>query len=66
MDAFVVESPVHHSEDGPVGTARVYVGTEARAIEIASQHPSRTWRRIALDEMPEQARAALVAARASE
>ncbi len=49
---FVVESPV--TRDGArIGTARVYVATEARAREIVAALPSeRTYREIAVDEMP--------------
>ncbi len=55
--AFVVESPVTRPDGTRAGVARVYVKTEARAQEIASQHPERTYRAISLDEMPEKARA---------
>jgi hypothetical protein len=44
MNAWVVESPVFDSSGRRVATARVYVATEARAKEIASQHPERTYR----------------------
>lgn len=49
---FVVESPV--TKDGVrVGTARVYVATEARAREIVAALPSeRTYREIAVDQVP--------------
>jgi hypothetical protein len=36
--AYVVETPVE-GRDGRVGTARVYVATYERALEIASAHP---------------------------
>lgn len=55
MKAYVVESVVHgvgvHS-----ATARVYVATAARAIEIASGAPGRKWREVDVADMPPQAR----------
>jgi len=73
-DGFVVEQPVDsitkdHAVIRGTGTARVYVGTEARAKEIVEQGASatppviRTYRRIPLAEMPEHARVNLLAAR---
>lgn len=62
--AYVVESPVTGSDPKMAnGTARVYVDSEARAIEIASGHPERTYRKIPLSEMPDKARDNLLRAR---
>lgn len=49
---YVVESPV--TRDGTrIGTARVYVATEARAQEIVAALPSeRTYREIAENDLP--------------
>jgi len=45
VNHFVVESPVFRHPDGVrVGTARVYVATEERAKQLASELPERTWR----------------------
>ncbi len=74
-DAFVVEQDVGCINENGVevpgsGTARVYVGTEARAKEIvhdgltAKPPKLRSYRRVPLAEMPEQARLNLLRARA--
>lgn len=55
MKAYVVESVVRGVGVHPA-TARVYVATEARAIEIASGAPGRTWREVDVADMPVQAR----------
>lgn len=64
--AFVVESPIVDNTGAPGGVARVYVGTEARAHEIASAHPARTYRAVALADMPQAARDNLERARAAK
>lgn len=65
MNAFVVESPVVRKTDGVrVGTARVWVATEERAKQIASEHPERTYRPVTENEMPEKVRAGLASAAA--
>lgn len=62
-DAYVVESRIV-DEHGNGGTARVYVATEERARQIASEHPGRTWQAIGLEAMPEKARLNMLRARA--
>lgn len=60
---FVVENPVFRATDGQrIGTARVWVATEERAIEIAAEHHSRTWRPVT----PEEAQARFGASEAKE
>lgn len=62
---FVVESPVLQPNGDYAGTARVYVATEERAQEIASAHPERTYRSVGFEEMPAQAREAMLKAERS-
>jgi len=53
---YVVESQVEGTDGLKVGTARVYVMTEIRALEITAAAPGRTYREISLDDMPDRAR----------
>ena len=54
---YVVESQAIRAADGVrIGTFRLYVATEERAIQVASELPERTYRAIAPSEMPEKAR----------
>lgn len=54
--AYVVESPVTNPKGIRTGTARVYVATQARAEQLASEVPGRTYRPIRFEDMPEAAR----------
>lgn len=57
MIGYVVESRVVDGFSGArSGTARIFVGTRARAMELAGQKPGATWREIPFDEMPRAAR----------
>jgi hypothetical protein len=65
MTGYVVESPVYNDKGERAGTARVWFATEARAIEVAAGHPSRTYRAVDESEMPEKVRANMRAAHAT-
>lgn len=65
MTAYVVESLASPSVGvvgpralalRPVGTFRLYVATEARAREVASAAPGRTYRAVSVAELPVAAR----------
>ncbi|NUP06724.1 MAG: hypothetical protein HOW73_11780 [Polyangiaceae bacterium] len=51
MNTHVVESPALDPQGRRVGTFRLQVASEARAIEVASQAPDRTWRPLRPDEL---------------
>lgn len=55
--AFVVESPCVDGATGErVGTYRLFTATEARAREVASVAPDRTWRKVHMSQIPAHAR----------
>lgn len=56
--AFVVESLAGQGGDVK-GVFRLYVATESRAIEVASQSPGRQWRAVRLTDVPMPARAGI-------
>lgn len=63
---YVVESAARDEQGNHRGTFRVYVGSEDRAKQIAAAAPGRTFREVALEDMPPEARANLERARAED
>jgi hypothetical protein len=61
-EVYVVETPAFDEAGERHGTFRVYVPTEARAREIAAPNQLSTIRSIALDLVPEKARANMLRA----
>lgn len=62
--AYVVESPAIQ-QGVRVGTFRLWVATEARAIALASERDDRSWRAVAWVDVPDKARRNLAQARAN-
>jgi hypothetical protein len=52
LTAYVVESPAINQVGVCVGTMRVYVCSEERAVSLAAERPDRTWRQVALEDLP--------------
>lgn len=61
--AYVVESRMLDAKGEPTGhVARFWTADRAKAERVAAEAPGRTWRQVALEEMPEKARENLLRA----
>lgn len=62
MIGYVVETPFFDDAGKRRGTARLYMLDRDRAIAHAAEHPHRTWRELADEQIPEHARERFAAA----